>query len=137
MSFNFETLAKQLNTAVAIDYKGIVFDEFTVDVENKGIWSEMCQDCADKYKETLSEELSEGGVGACSVKGCNVVGADFDNERHYYVDFNPEYVKPLTREQLCALYPEQEDLDSKIATARDAAEREDINAALNSNVRTR
>lgn len=87
-----------LYLASAIEYKGVVFDDWTVDKETGGIWGEMCQCCADKYKDVLSEELSDGGVGACSVKGCDVVGADSDNERHYYVDFKPELIKPLIKE---------------------------------------
>lgn len=116
----------RLDDAVAIEYKGILFDNWTVDEETGGIWGEMCQGCADKYKDVLSEDLSDGGVGACSVKGCDVVGADSDNERHYYVDFKPEFIRALTEEQLYFLYPEQEALDDKIAAARIAAAKEEV-----------
>lgn len=94
-----EALLKALKNAVAIEYKGIVFDEWTAD-EN-GIWGEMCQCCTEKYKELLSDELDDGGgMGACSVKGCGVVGADTDYEHHYYVDFKPELIRPLRLEDL-------------------------------------
>lgn len=93
-----EAVLKVLENAAAIEYKGVVFDEWTAD-EN-GVWGEVCQCCAEKYKEVLSDELSEGGVGACSVKGCGVVGADTDYEHHYYVDFKPELIKPLSKEEL-------------------------------------
>lgn len=94
-----EALLKALENAVAIEYKGIVFDEWTAD-EN-GIWGEMCQCCAEKYKELLGDELDDGGgMGACSVKGCDVVGADTDYEKHYYVDFKPELIKLLSLEEL-------------------------------------
>lgn len=98
-----EDEAVTLQNAAAIEYKGIIFDDWTVDEENQSVWGEMCQDCADKYMGALFDELSEGGNGACSVKGCDVVGADSDNERHYYVDFKPELIRPLSKEQLAEL----------------------------------
>lgn len=91
-----------LETATAIEYKGIVFDNWTVDEETGGVWGEMCQCCAEKYKDLLKDELEDGGCGACSVKGCDVVGDDDDIEM-FYVDFKPEIIKPLNREQLLAL----------------------------------
>lgn len=94
-----EAVLKGLENAVAIEYKGIVFDEWTAD-EN-GIWGEMCQCCAEKYKDVLSDELDDSAaMGACSVKGCDIVGADTDYEKHYYIDFEPEFIKPLSLEAL-------------------------------------
>jgi len=90
---NFEALASQLETAAIIEYKGIRFDEWVVDQENQSIWAEMCEHCAKKYYEQISEDLSEGGVGACSVSGCDVVGMDADTEHHYYVDMKPELIR--------------------------------------------
>lgn len=97
-----EALVKALENAVAIEYKGVLFDEWTVDATGnmKGIWGEMCQCCAEQHKEVLSEELREGGVGACSVNGCNIVGDLCDTEEHYYIDFKPELIKPLSLEEL-------------------------------------
>lgn len=110
-----ENLAEDLKYAVAIEYKGIVFDEWTVD--DCGIWGEMCQCCADKYKDELVDELSEGGQGACSVKGCDVVGDLIDTSAHYYVDFKPELICPLSREQLQALQQDSS-LTAKIQAAQ-------------------
>lgn len=61
----------------------------------------MCEHCAEKYKGVLKDELSDEGIGACSVEGCSNVGADMDTESHYYVDFKPELVKfiPKLKEQ--------------------------------------
>lgn len=95
--------SEQFVGAVALEYKGIVFDEWTVDSETGGVWGEMCEYCAEKYKEVLSDELSEGGVGACSVKGCDVVGDLCDTKTHYYVDFKPELIKPIFTKQLSEL----------------------------------
>lgn len=91
-------VVEQMQATSLIEYKGIIFDEWTVDKDTGGIWGEMCQCCAEKYKALLSDELSEGGVGACSVKGCGVVGADVDTATHYYVDFKPELIVPLSAE---------------------------------------
>jgi len=92
-----EAVLKVLENAVAIEYKGIVFNEWTAD-EN-GIWGEMCQCCAEKYKDVLSDELSEGGAGVCSVRGCDI-DVTAVPEIQYYVDFKPELIKPLSLEAL-------------------------------------
>ena len=63
----FEAIVEQLDCAAVLEYKGILFDNWTVDEENKGIWAEMCQGCADKYKDLLADELSDGGMGACGL----------------------------------------------------------------------
>lgn len=81
-----------LKNAISIEYKGIVFDEWTIDDETIGIYSEICEYCAEKYKDILNEELSDGAMGSCSVKGCNIVGMDVDTDSHYYVDFKPELI---------------------------------------------
>lgn len=89
---------ERLKAAVAIEYKGIIFDDFAVDAtgDGGGVWAEMCQCCAEKYKDLLSDELDDaGGLGACSVDGCGVVGADEEYEHHYYVDFKRELINPL------------------------------------------
>lgn len=99
-------LEEKLKNAEAIEYKGIIFDDWTIDEEYGNIYGEMCQCCADKYKDLLKDELSAGGMGACSVKGCSVVGADTDYDRHYYVDFYPNLIKAIERKPslaaLCA-----------------------------------
>lgn len=117
-------VAEQLKDAVALEYKGIIFDDWAVDAsgDGQGIWGEMCECCAEKYKELLSDELDNAGaVGACSVKGCNVVGADSDNAAHYYIDFKPELIKPLSKEQVMAL-EKKDSLDNRIAAAQAISE---------------
>lgn len=117
-------VAEQLKDAVALEYKGIIFDDWAVDAsgEGQGIWGEMCECCAEKFKDLLSDELDNAGaVGACSVKGCNVVGADSDNAVHYYVDFKPELIKPLSKDQVITL-ENKDSLDSRIAAAQAISE---------------
>ena len=114
----FKAVAEQLRDAVALEYKGILFDDWTVDEETKGVWAEMCQCCADKYKVLLSDELSDGGMGACGIKGCDVVGMDSDYERHYYVDFKLEHIQVLDATQFMERYPELSDLDLKLFDAK-------------------
>lgn len=95
--------AERLKNAVAIEYKGIIFDDFAVDAkgDGDGVWAEMCQCCAEKYGDLLIDELDDAGaMGACSVDGCGVVGADCEYEHHYYVDFKIELIQPLSMEQL-------------------------------------
>ena len=84
---------QECKEGILLEYKGLSFDEWTIDPDTGGIWGEMCECCAEKYKHILKDELSGGGMGACSVKGCSNVGADIDTENHYYVDFKPELVK--------------------------------------------
>lgn len=94
---------EQLKNAAGLEYKGIVFDDFAIDAsgDGGGVWAEMCQCCAEKYKDLLSDELDDAGaMGACSVDGCGVVGADCEYEHHYYVDFKIELIQPLSLEQL-------------------------------------
>lgn len=96
-------VAEQLKDAAGLEYKGIVFDDFAVSVSDDcpGIWAEMCQCCAEKYKDILADELDDaGGIGVCSVAGCSVSGMSDEYEHHYYVDFKPELIKPLSREEL-------------------------------------
>ena len=87
---SYEKFSDLLKDAAALEYKGVVFDDWTVDgpEDGKGIWGEVCQCCADKYKDLFTDELDDAGaMGACSVKGCDIVGADTDYEHHYYLDF--------------------------------------------------
>ena len=62
--------------------KSIVFDEFTDErgQDYGGIWAGMCERCARKYRDILTDKLDDCGSGCCSVKGC-------DGEADYYVDF--------------------------------------------------
>lgn len=76
-------------------YKGIIFDNWTIDTDEDGnvfYWSEMCGKHAEQHKEFLENELSEGGCGACSVCGCTKIGADEIDEKWYYIDFKTEDV---------------------------------------------
>lgn len=87
-------LEDKLQDSDTIEYKGILFDNWTIDQETAGIYGEMCEDCAEKYKDILSDELDDGSaIGACSVKGCSVIGAENGDAKHYYIDFNPELIK--------------------------------------------
>lgn len=85
---------------VLLEYKGILFDEWTVGKTDgkESVWAEMCECCAGKYKDLLDEELDDGAMGACSVKCCENVGTDMDREHHYYVDFKPELVRFIKEE---------------------------------------
>jgi len=111
-------IVEQLENATAIEYKGILFDEWTIDEETGGIYGEMCECCAEKYKDILSEELSDGGMGACSVKGCDVVGMDADTNSHYYVDFKPELIRVHEMRQEKEMENDK-GLDSKILNAKE------------------
>ena len=114
---SFAEIAKELECAVALEYKGILFDCWTVDEEYENVWAEMCEGCAEKYKGLLADELSEGGMGSCGVKGCDVVGMDSDYERHYYVDFKLELIQGLSTTQFMERYPELADLEQKLFDA--------------------
>lgn len=80
-----------------LKYKGLLFDEWeeeTDDDGNKYYWSEMCDKHGEQYKELLIDELSDGGMGCCSLKDCDKIGADEDDaEVWYYVDFKTELVE--------------------------------------------
>ena len=106
---------EQLKDAFAFEYKGIVFDAWTID-DDGGIWGEMCDCCIEKHKTLISEELDDvGGFGTCSIRGCDISGNDCENSR--YIDFKPELIHPLSREQLYERYPEHKSLDDKISAA--------------------
>ena len=92
MSAKIEMNENRFDTVTLLEYKGIFFDDWTIDDETGGIWGEMCQYCAEKYGAVLEQELSLGGIGACSVEGCSEVGFDNDAPGHYYVDFDPALV---------------------------------------------
>lgn len=91
-------LLDKLGQVETIEYKGITFDEWTVDQETGGIYGEMCQDCAEKHWDLIKEDLDDGSaIGACSVKGCNVIGAENGDAKHYYIDFKPELINVQER----------------------------------------
>lgn len=95
------TFSEQLQVAAAIEYKGIIFDDWQVDKD--AVWAEICESCANNYMDLISGELDDGdAIGICSVSGCQVSGLDSDN-KHYYIDFQPEFIHPLSREQLEAI----------------------------------
>jgi len=81
-----------------LKYKGIIFDDWAEN-EDGSIWAEMCAECAEQYKNILTNELDDGGTarGSCSVYGCNHTGED-NETAHYYVDFNMEYVEFIEEE---------------------------------------
>ena len=73
-------------------YKGIIFDEYTKDPDG-GVWAEICESCAEKYKDKIANNIDDGGVacGCCSVKGCANDGKAQD-KKHYYIDFPPQQI---------------------------------------------
>ena len=78
----------------------------------------MCDCCVAEHKGRLLGELAdEGGFGVCSVRGCDIPGDVCDNPR--YIDFKPELIHPLTREQLQELYPDHKSLDQRIIDAKE------------------
>lgn len=85
---------RECEKGVLLEYKGIVFDEWSIDEDTGAIWGEMCECCVEKYKDVLKDELAEDGAwGACSVKGCERTGDNEDSRGNYYVDFKPQLVK--------------------------------------------
>ena len=63
----------------------ILFDDFVKETHDdymaeRPYWAEMCPACRKKYRHILAEHFDDGGMGTCSVAGCN-------NEAGYYVDF--------------------------------------------------
>ena len=95
--FDNMPFAEQLKVAAAIEYKGIIFDDWQVD--HDAVWAEICESCVDNYKDLISGELDDGSaIGVCSVSGCNVSGLESEN-KHYYIDFQPELIHPLSQEQ--------------------------------------
>lgn len=68
-----------------ISYKGIVFDDYGTDSDGH-YWTEICPQCAEKYKNIITNELDDGGTayGVCSVAGCN-------NAADYYFDCDDRF----------------------------------------------
>lgn len=87
-----------LQDVVAIEYKGIVFDNWVVSEKGEPC-GYLCPDCAEKNKEILEElEVCEDGFGICAVKDCeNIV----EEKGHIYrVVFSPELIHPLNERQV-------------------------------------
>lgn len=64
----------------------IEFDDFCDNTEEFGsYWTCMCSHCYEKHKDELEDKADNGGVGTCSVSGCN-------NHADYYIDFNKDEV---------------------------------------------
>ena len=67
-------------------FRGIHFDDFVSkeDVSGDEVgWSQICQDCIDKYELDPRALSSLAGEAICGVEGC-------ENEADYYVDFHEE-----------------------------------------------
>jgi hypothetical protein len=79
-----------------VRYDGVIFDCYEIEVDDDGnitsIWSEVCQHCYEKHPE-LHNSCSDGGMGACGIKGCDIIGADSDNDDHYYIDMLLDHVE--------------------------------------------
>lgn len=114
---SFKALAEELETAVALEYNGILFGNWTVDEENKNIWAVICQGCVDQHKDVLSSELTAGGNGVCGVWACDYEFEEFD-ESLYYIDFKLDKVHVLDTTQFMERYPELADLNFKLMDAR-------------------
>lgn len=71
-----------------LKYKGILFDDWEEEPDGS-IWAEICSECAEKYKDVLTNELDNGGTacGSCSVYECENTGEDSES-LHYYIDFD-------------------------------------------------
>lgn len=68
------------------DGKKIEFDDFQDNTKEYGsFWAELCPSCMEKYKDMISDKVSDGAMGTCSVKGCQ-------NEAEYYIDFKEKEV---------------------------------------------
>lgn len=59
-------------------FNEIVFDDITEDVYGK--WSQICQECVDKYQIDIRHLDINAGTGICGVEWCN-------NESDHYIDF--------------------------------------------------
>ena len=75
-------------------YKGIRFDDWVNDREDNGeefdyFWSEICEDCWNKYKNVFGENRmsnSGSGMACCGIEGCT------REDAYIYVDFKPEEI---------------------------------------------
>ena len=70
-------------------YKGIVFDDYNTD-ENGNIWSQICAECAKKFKG-IENELDDFGSGICGVRGCTN-GSENSEMEIRYIDFDSQNV---------------------------------------------
>lgn len=110
---SLDSIPECVDNDTRLEYKGILFDDWTIDRETGGIWGEMCQFCAEKFADILQEELSLGGIGACSVEGCHEIGYDNDAPGHYYIDFNPSLINFVQKKREL-----KSDIDAQIDTAQ-------------------
>jgi hypothetical protein len=70
---------EMVSMAKELDFNGITFDDFVVDKEG-GVWSQVCDKCANKYEIDAEKYLDTIGSGICGVKGCN-------NDGDSYIDW--------------------------------------------------
>jgi len=70
-------------------YKKTEFDHF--DISDSGtIYIRVCEKCNAKAKGKYTKGIEpDDGCGACSVKGCSIVGDDDDIEIHI-IDLSPD-----------------------------------------------
>lgn len=114
-------VSELLKDAAAIEYKGILFDDWSIDDESH-VWAEICECCVNKYKALILNELDDGSaIGICSVEGCRVSGLESDDTYHYYIDFDPNLIHPLNEKELYKLKTfssdRKENLEAKIVSA--------------------
>lgn len=102
----------RLSNAVAIDYKGVVFDFWSIDDDGEVV-AMICEHCLQNAEATnsldgvddfgsLDEEIGLfkrvvacEEMSVCAVKNCNNEGS-----RYYQVALNPMLIEPLSYEQM-------------------------------------
>lgn len=105
---------EKLKDAVAIDYKGVVFDFWTIDDDGEVVGA-ICEHCAEQYKDLLDGELcaTEGDLTVCAVKDCGNVS----EAKCYQVVFKPELIQPLS-------YTQMQERDNATKVADNVAQRD-------------
>lgn len=89
--------------AKLIKYRGILFDDWDWSTDEDGTkwyWAEVCGSHGLQFADVLKGDLSDGGMGSCSICGCDLVGMDIDEEEDeingqnwYYIDFDPKLIE--------------------------------------------
>lgn len=98
-----------IHDAVFIEYKGIVFDDWSLDEDTGDVIAQACGSCVNKYKDVLTDELSAGEIGVCSIKGCENI--EEGNTVCYKITLKPEFIRPLGRGAETEVDKENKDKD--------------------------
>ena len=67
-----------------IIFKGVKFDDYNI--SSDGVWSQICEKCADKHNSLPKEAFDNTGSGVCGVEGCSNTDENTDIEV-FYIDF--------------------------------------------------